>query len=224
MRCYAQLVAMIVVATAGEAAICKIAACDDGMKEPAMHSSTIPPNEAWSFKHVSSAPYYLDIKIRDPESGKIVKAVVENSDLADFLLFHTGRQTDAATARHFYERGFFDYMVNHYGQILDLNLNTFTQHVSRRRFQNEGIARRLIASFLYEQPLSLTDLGVRNEQELLTTYFNVAPHRYHLLKAEYIKQYNGNPAFIALLIHLGYAVGHEDIAPILFIFKPTQEK
>lgn len=179
------------------------------------------------YRNISTAPSFIKIKFKKRETGEILNIIIENEDMASYLAFKQGLKTDnlgrfkdIEAYKKFIEDYYVAYMVENEGKLLDIDFNDFKKFIGKTRFGNEKAAGKYLDSRIFINPLTLQELNVNNENEFIKEYFDFDSNKgYGTLKKDYYKQFNSNPAFIALLIDLGYNVGRGDIAPILFIRK-----
>lgn len=179
------------------------------------------------YKNISTAPSYIKIKFKSSETGEILNMIIENEDMASYLankqgleMDKFGRFKDMEAYKNFIETFYIDYMKKNENKVLDIDINDFKKFVSRIRFGDEKTGEKHLNSLIFSTPFSLKDLGVADKNELIEKYFNFGSKGTQgTLKNEYYKEYGSNPAFIALLIDLGFYVGRGDIVPILFVNK-----
>lgn len=178
------------------------------------------------YKNISSSPSFIKIRFKNEETGEIINMIVENQDMATYLAIKRGLKTDnlgrfkdMEAYKNFVENDYIIYMVANEGKVLDIDFNDFKKIISRVRFGNEKATEKYLNSRIFVEPMTFQELNVNNEEHFIKEYFDFDSNKgYGTLDQNY-KQFNSNPAFIALLIDLGYDVGRGDIVPILFIRK-----
>lgn len=175
------------------------------------------------YRNISTAPSYIKIKFKDPGSDEVFNMIVENTDMVFYLANKRGLemiQKDSEAFKKFAESDYVNYMVENEGKLLDFDIDDFISFVSKSRFGNRKSAETYLKSLIFGAPLTLKQLNVNNEKELIEKYFVFNSDKSQgSLKEEYNSQYSLNPAFIALLVDLGYNVGRGDVFPILYISK-----
>ena len=183
-------------------------------------------------KRFASCENYIKIKIKDIGTGKSLNMIIDNYILASFMaakhgfkIDKLGRFIDVEAARHFIENDYVRYMINMKDETIEINLSDLEKFIGRAPV-GEG-AYKDLKKYIYEHyilifenPMSFDELGVNSEEELIKKFFDSdSKTRLLTLKQQYLETYNLNPSFIALLIDIGYFVGHTDVVPILFIRK-----
>lgn len=178
------------------------------------------------YKNISSSPSFIKIRFKNEETGEIINMIVENQDMATYLAIKHGLKTDnlgrfkdTKAYENFIKKDYITYMVVNEGKVLDIDFNDFKKIISRARFGNETATEKYLNSHIFLEPMTFQELNVNSEEQFIKEFFDFGSNKnYGILKQGY-KQFNSNPAFIALLIDLGYDVGRGDIVPILFIRK-----
>jgi hypothetical protein len=175
---------------------------------------------------------FIKIRVRDIATGKLLSMIVDNNDLASFLASERGLETDnfgrfvdSKAYINFREGEYVTQMTRNEGRVIEISLPNFEKFIAKSALGEK--ARKDVKEYIYEhhilifeKPLTFEELNVRNEAELLDKYFELnASTKILVLKPTYLEEYNLNASFIALLIDLGYLVGHMDVAPVLFIRK-----
>jgi len=162
------------------------------------------------YKNISTAPSYILAKVRDSETEEIFNIVLRNDDLASYFAEKRGLSVEAYVA----------YMIKNEDNILDINMVEFEKFVGKRHFGNERNGKKFIRDMIFDKPMTLNQLEVEDESKLIESYFDFDYAKgYGMLKSEYYEKYTSNPAFIALLIKLGYNAFQGDIVPNLNIYK-----
>lgn len=179
------------------------------------------------YKNISTAPSYVKIKFKSLKTEKILNMIVENGHLASYLanknglkMDKLGRFKDMKAYLKFIETDYVRYMIENEGKVLDIDIDNFKKFVGKTCFGEEKAAEKYLNTFIFIESLNLNDLNVNNEKELIDKYLDFDSERGSgTIKKEYYRQYSSNPAFIALLMDLGYNVGRGDIIPTLWIRK-----
>jgi len=159
------------------------------------------------YRNISTAPSCLRISLYDTDTNRIVNLIIGSTDLADFFTKKRG---------YSYE-DYFNYIEQHRNKPLEISLEQFALSISER-FGSKKRGVEYLHSLIFDKPLTLEELRVQSPSELLVHYFDWSQGTDHgIIKSEYAEKYSSDPAFIALLIELGYHVGWGDIAPFLWI-------
>ena len=161
-----------------------------------------------AFRNVTSSPSALKIQLLDPKTHKTTSLIIPSNELPQALAIKKGlkfdklgRFKDQTAYQNFLENDYFKFMEENYGKPMALDIDLV-------QYKN----------LLFERPLSLQDLSVGNEIELVNKFFKFDfDEGSGSLKREYSKEYGQNPAFTALLIDLGFEVYWGDLVPSLFI-------
>lgn len=161
-------------------------------------------------KNISTAPSAIKVQFR--EADKNVNGIVRNDDLFNFLI-----EEKVVKSSDDYIR----YMTVNGKQPLEIDLNAFKKSLGKRWCRGRSLkGKEYFAQYIvFEAPMTFQQLRVEDESELLKKYF-VFDYTKGLgtLKNEYYEKYTRNPAFIALLIDLGYDVVWGDYVPNLNIY------
>lgn len=157
------------------------------------------------YKNFSTAPSAIKVKFKDEKTGKVLNAIIGSDDLYYFIYKDKGIVK---------KEDYLQYIEENTNKPLEVNLETLekifkTGKSNRSRDYYEK-------NIFFDVPLTFEQLGVKNEIELLNKYFCMS-ETFGGLKGKYDKQYNFNPAFIALLIDLGYEVVWGCYRPVLGI-------
>ena len=189
-----------------------------GVKINEMNSNKKIRKETNRYKIFITGANYIKITVKDVGTRKVSNMIVDNTDFASFLTSEHYLMTDELGRPVDYA----DYMEKNEGKIIEINLNNFEKWVSKKRFGKEKVNKEYLQNYIliFEQPLTFEQLGVKKENELIEKYFDFNRiTSVGKLKKEYEekKEISKNPAFIAMLIDLGYIVGRGCYDPILFI-------
>lgn len=114
-------------------------------------------------------------------------------------------------------------MLANDGKPIDLDLSEF-EHFLVKELGGRTEARRYIDNATFSGPLTLKALAIPSEEQLLVEYFDLeTDRRYGTLKENWPRERANpyTPAFIAMLIELGYVFRRGDLVPILMISKPS---
>ena len=174
------------------------------------------------FRNTSSAPSCVKVRFKDTNTGAVINAILGADELAHFLASErgffgrSGRIRDLKAYRHFMEQEFVDFMLQHDSKPTELSFERLNKF-DGKRFGEPPKGKRYTDIISFGTSMTFNDLGVNDEAEFLDRYFDFdASKGYGTLKGEYGK-YTRNPAFIALLIDLGYDAGWGDPTPFLWI-------
>lgn len=162
------------------------------------------------FQNVSTAPSAIKVQFR--EAGKDVNCIVRNDDLFNFLI-----EEKVVKSLDDYIR----YMAVNGKRPLEIDLNAFKNSLGERWCRGRSSkGKQYFGKYVvFEAPMTFQQLKVEDESDLLKKYF-IFDYKKGLgtLKNEYHEKYTRNPAFIALLIDLGYDVIWGDFVPDLNIY------
>ena len=197
-----------------------------GVKINDMNSNKKIRKETDRYKIFITGANYIKITVKDTVTGKILNMIVDNTDFASFIASERGLRTDKVRRFidneayvKFRDKEYVEYMRENEGKISEINLNNFEKFIG---IGKEKAGKKAVEGCIFDQPMTLDQLGVRNESELIEKYFTFNEESGEgKLKKEYEekKEISKNPAFIAMLIDLGYIVGRGCYDPILFIRK-----
>lgn len=162
------------------------------------------------FKNISTSPSALKIQFK--EADKNINGIVRNDDLFNFLIEEKIVKSSD---------DYIKYMNINGKRPLEIDLNAFKKTLGKRwcRGQSSKGKEYFDQYIVFEAPMAFQQLRVQTENELLKKYFVFDYTKGSgSLKKEYYEKYTRNPAFIALLIDLGYDVVWGDIVPTLSIY------
>jgi hypothetical protein len=201
-------------------------AVPDVMSETRSVDSNSPralPRGINNYKNLAS---HIEIQVKDSVTGRASHMVLPNKDFAFFLASERGLATDKlgrfadnAALRRFLETDYVDYMVRNDGKPLEINLGNFENFYGRSHYGSEQAGKKHVQGFIFSQPMTFDQLGVRSEKELIARMFEFNRETGRgVLKGPFGK-YSSEAAFLAMLIELGYEVEFGDVVPILYISK-----
>ncbi len=160
------------------------------------------------YQNVSTAPSAIKLLLKDTQTEQTFNVVVRNDDFFYFLQHIMG----------FDYAKYVDFMIRKDGSPIEIDVQSFKEYLWKRwnvkKKYREGY---FINKVTFEKEVTLKELEVANEKQILEKYFNCQETGPCTLKVEYYERYNQAPAFLALLINLGYGVYWGDIAPVLSI-------
>lgn len=162
------------------------------------------------FKNISTAP--SAIKVQFKEGDKNINGIVRNDDLFNFLV-------EVRTVKDPID--YINFMTINGKQPLKIDLNAFKKRLGKRWCQGKAALGEKYFSehVIFKAPMTFKQLNVKGKDDLLIFYFDFNNKKGHgTLKNEYSEKYTRNPAFIALLIDLGYDVVWGDYVPNLNIY------
>jgi len=200
--------------------------------QKSQNTSFIMASTQSPYSQFSSAPNYIKITVRDSSTQKTINLVVTNPDFAMFLASESGLETDTygrfkdtEALEVFLDKTYVPYMEKHGRSILDINLENFGIFFAKSYFLGSSKEPvEYLDRFIFNQPLTFQDLDVQDEDELIEKMFdfdkNTGGGR---IKNKIFGNLEADPSFLALLIDLGYEVGHGDIVPFLWIHKQPVE-
>ena len=152
------------------------------------------------YKNTSSSESCIKVIIKDSKTGESVNAIFGNEQFARILAQKRGlidkqgkikRQEDYI---NFLNKDYLNYMIENEDEPINIDIDIEKLRKSK-------------PNLIFDKPLTFEQLNVKNEQELLEKHFDFNYTKGHgILKKEYYEKYTSNPAFIALLIDLGYDV------------------
>lgn len=174
--------------------------------------------------NITSSPSYIKFKLKDYETGQIINVLLENSELAYYLAGarydKDGRISLPNNFDSFIENEYIPFLVKNEGGTKELSISDFPKNSAVKIQYDEKSIKEFLNQYVYPRALTLGELKVNSEEELINTYFTFNEKtNYGYLKKEYINKFNSNAAFISLLLDLNYDVGRMDISPILYIRK-----
>ncbi len=175
----------------------------------------------------SSASNYIKLLLKDEKEHEVFNIIVDNADFAGYMAEKDGLKVlgrmeanDQQQFKEFIEEKYVSYMLKNEGKMVSIDFKDFIKFIAKKKFGDERQVSEFLKSFIYEKPSRLEDLNVRTEEELIKKYFDFNKETLSgNIKNEHIKNYNDNPAFIALLLEFGYEVYRGDVVPTLFIRK-----
>lgn len=161
------------------------------------------------YKNNSTAPSAIKIQLKDKKTGQITNAVVRNDDFASFLEREQGLSL----------KDYVDYMVRNDGKPLEIDLAKFKKSLGKRWLGKASLGEKYFREYVnFETPMNFGQLNLASEEQFIQKYFDFNYTKGSgSLKKEYYEKYTRNPAFIALLIDLGYDASWGCIAPVLII-------
>jgi len=160
------------------------------------------------YKNVSTAPSAIMIKLQDKNIDKTINVIVRNDEFYNFLI------TEKVVKDY---EGYVSFMSNAKGKPIQIDLNNFKRLIGSGKAQ---LGEKYLKEYMiFAEPMSFEHLDVANEKELLNKYFDFDYSKGSgMLKGEYYEKYTRDPAFIALLLNLGYDVVWGDYVPNLNIY------
>jgi len=181
-----------------------------------------------SYKNVSTAPSFLKFKINDKAKNDSFIVVVENSDLAMLLagtelskggFFKGPKMYMPENFREFVEGKYLKFLIENEGGTQAVSINEFPKNKkSKIEVADEELIKFLYANEV-KNILSLDELGVSSEKELIYKCFDYNYEENYGHIKEVCKDYHLDLAMISLLIDLNYNVSRGDIAPVMTISK-----
>ncbi|MFH1231476.1 MAG: hypothetical protein V1709_08290 [Planctomycetota bacterium] len=161
------------------------------------------------YKNNSTAPSAIKIQLRDKKTGQVLNAVVRNDD---FSQFYRGELKLT-------QEEYVNSMIKNDDSPLEINLDKFKKALGKRWLGKVVSGEAYLNKYvIYESPMTFQQLEVNNETELINKYFDFDQKKGRgILKGQYNEAFARNPAFIALLINLGYDAYWGDYIPNLNI-------
>jgi hypothetical protein len=211
MRIYIMLLTISIVIMIESYGLCEEFNMSLDKKGVTMSSIEKSVNSIDRYKNISTAPAAIKLQLKDIATGEKINVVIGNDDLSGFLI--------AEKIVKDYE-DYVNYMIKNEGAPLEINIDNLKKALGRRWSHGKvSLSEEYFKEYVsFEEPMTFEELGVKDEQELLKKFFDFDYAKgTGVLKVEYYEKYTRNPAFIALLIDLGYYVTWGDIAPVLNI-------
>ena len=163
------------------------------------------------YKNISTSPSAIKIQLKDTKIGQTIDVVVRNDDLFVFLIEEKMVKNP---------EDYIKFLISSESKPLEINLSNFKKILGKRWCRGKSsLGEKYFKEHVsFEVPMTFGQLGIKSEEELLEKYFdfNYAKDS-GCLKSEYYEKYTREPAFIALLIDLGYDVVWGDYVPNLNI-------
>lgn len=164
------------------------------------------------YKNISTVPSAIKIQLKDTEIGQTISAVVRNDDLFVFLIEEKMVKNP---------EDYIKFLISSESKPLEINLSNFEKILGKRWCRGKSsLGEKYFKEHVsFEVPMTFEQLDIKSEEELLEKYFDFNDTKGSgSLKSEYYEKYTREPAFIALLIDLGYDVVWGDPFPNLKIY------
>ena len=180
------------------------------------------------YRNFTTGPCYIHVRLRENSSGDVFNVIIENPDFALFLANLRGY--DCGQIQGFLENEYPADMVALEGEIFpDASVEDIVVHLQRGHWSMDSAYSRF-QTLTIDAPLALEQLGVSDESELLTGFFDYHPSKdgyfpvgeFFTPKPGVLKDYAVFPfdlSFVVLLMDLGYGVCRGDTDLLMSIHK-----
>lgn len=148
------------------------------------------------YRNLSTAQSCIKVVLIDTKTGQNTNAIFGNEEFArllaekrGLLIDKQGRFEDQKAYIRFLNEDYANYMIKNDGKVIDAGIDI----------------KKYNSILTFSRPMTLEELNIKDEGELLKKYFDFDYKKGSgMLKGKYYEKYTRDPAFIALLIDLGY--------------------
>ena len=148
-----------------------------GFIKLAMADSSVTENENRSYRNFSTAPSYIKIKLKD--SGQEVTLILENGDFLSFYaekqgftINQSGKFNNSSNFKQFVENDYIPMMIKNQNKVFDIELKDIANFFAKTHGGSSEEAMNYLRSQIVKTPLSLSDLQVNSEKEMIERYFD----------------------------------------------------